>query len=358
MKKPLLHHFVELEQIEECVKLAKGIAKIQVEAEVSHKKKTFPIYSFIFGRADRRAPTLTLIGGVHGLEKIGSHIVISYLKTIIELARWDKSFRYLLEEFRLLFYPLVNPAGMYHGTRSNPQGVDLMRNAPIEAEGPLPLWGGHRISAKIPWFRGEMNHPMEPESKALCNFVKRELWPSKMAVVLDVHSGFGMLDRLWFPYARSRKLFLHAAEVYALKLLLDRTYPNHIYKIEPQSKNYTAAGDLWDFMFEEHRKETPNNFFLPLSLELGSWTWVRKNPWQIFTTFGAFNPILPHRLSRAQRRHIVLMEFLIKAVISHDPWVNLSRHDNLKYRHQARKIWYPHLKPDSPSSYDLENETA
>ena len=42
--------------------------------------------------------------------------------------------------------PLVNPVGMYKGYRSNGNGVDLMRNSPIESkEKVYPFVGGHRI---------------------------------------------------------------------------------------------------------------------------------------------------------------------------------------------------------------------
>ena len=47
---------------------------------------------------------------------------------------WDETTRDLLERSRLVFMPLINPAGMYLKRRSNPNGVDLMRNAPIEGE--------------------------------------------------------------------------------------------------------------------------------------------------------------------------------------------------------------------------------
>jgi murein tripeptide amidase MpaA len=59
-----------------------------------------------------------------------------------------------LESIRLVFVPVVNPGGMWRGTRANPNGVDLMRNAPVDALERTPfLLGGHRLGAGLPWYR-------------------------------------------------------------------------------------------------------------------------------------------------------------------------------------------------------------
>ena len=231
---------------------------------------------------------------------------------------------------------------MYLQQRSNPNDVDLMRNAPVESEGLSPwfIMGGQRISPKLPWFRGKADSEMELEAKALCSFVTRELWASKFSVSLDVHSGFGSVDRLWFPYAKTQEPFPHMAEVYGLKKLMDRTYPNHIYCVEPQSKQYLAHGDLWDFLYDQYEAREDKNIFLPLSLELGSWSWVKKNPRQLFSVLGAFNPVLPHRRSRALRRHLLLFDFLLKSVVSNRTWAGLGKEDRQALHDEAFKFWY------------------
>ena len=60
---------------------------------------------------------------------------------------------------------------------------------------------------------------------------------------------------------------------------------------------------------------------MPLTLEMGSWTWVRKNPLQGLTSLGRFNPIKPHRLRRTLRRHLPLLEFLFHAAASYRAWL-------------------------------------
>jgi hypothetical protein len=54
---------------------------------------------------------------------------------------------------------------------------------------------------------------------------------------------------------------------------------------------------------------------------MGSWTWVKKNPRQLFSRLGIFNPILEHRQQRVLRRHLPLLEFVVRAAVSHRRWL-------------------------------------
>jgi hypothetical protein len=239
--------------------------------------------------------------------------------------------------------PLVNPVGTYLRRRSNGQGVDLMRNSPVEAEGkPAFLLGGHRFTAMLPWYRGTETavHTMEKEAQALCGFVERELFPSQLALSLDVHSGFGAVDRLWFPYAKTIKPPPHLLELVSLKRLFERTYPNHFYRIEPQAAQYTTHGDLWDYLYDKQQAVAPGALYLPWTLELGSWLWLKKNPRQVFSSLGAFNPIQPHRLRRTLRRHITLFDFLHRAILSPEAWLDLEESDRHQLLKRAAEQWY------------------
>jgi hypothetical protein len=79
--------------------------------------------------------------------------------------------------------------------------------------------------------------------------------------------------------------------------------------------------------------------FLPLTLEMGSWAWIRKRPLQLFSKNGLFNPLPPHRLQRVLRRHLVWLDFLALAACSYRQWlpegVQRARH-----REQAVARWY------------------
>lgn len=321
-----------------------GLARVDVLGSVDCGEASFPLIGICFGPDDPKTPVLALFGGVHGLERIGTRIVLSYLRTLAELARWDRITQEMLKTTRIVLFPLVNPVGMYLQRRANGNGVDLMRNSPARAE-TLERWhlfGGHRISPRLPWYQGPEGHPMEVEAQALCDFVRREVFPAALALAVDVHSGYGKVDRFWFPYAKTKHPFPHVPEVYALKQLLDKTYPHHVYRVEPQSTQYVTHGDLWDYLYEEFKSEHPNGHFIPFTLELGSWLWVKKNWRQVFFRSGAFNPWLPHREQRTLRRHMSLFDFLYRAVQSPDPWVDLENTVRERLLGQGLKTWYGH----------------
>ena len=294
--------------------------------------------AFEFGNPDPKAPVLGLFGGVHGLERIGAQVVLSLLQSFLEMRLWDEMLQHSLKKIRLLFFPMINPLGMMEKTRSNPQGVDLMRNAPIDAEDkPTFLVGGQKLSPKLPWFRG-YGH-LEPEAKALIEFCEKQFFQSEAVITVDFHSGFGIQDQIWFPYAKSQKPFPHLAEIYALSENFQRTHPHHFYKIEPQTVHYTTHGDLWDYIYDEFRKVNPNAY-LALALEMGSWLWVRKNPLQIFSSLGPFNPIKPHRHKRILRRHMTFFDFLIRSTLSHSSWSSLGPEQKNKFSERALDQWY------------------
>jgi hypothetical protein len=280
-----------------------------------------PVYAICVGNPGLDVPAIGFFGGVHGLERIGAEVVIAFLHNTVMRLKWDATLHRQLENIRLVFMPIVNPGGMLMGTRANPQGVDLMRNAPIDAIGKVPfLAGGQRISAGLPWYRGVAGQPMERENQALCQVVTSELLSRKFSMALDCHSGFGASDRIWFPYAHTQDPIEHLAEMKALKEVFFQTHSHHQYVFEPQSMQYLAHGDLWDYLYKVACQE-PGPIFLPLTLEMGSWLWIKKNPRQLLSLKGIFNPLIEHRQRRVLRRHLSLLDFLVRAAFSHKNWV-------------------------------------
>jgi hypothetical protein len=309
-------------------------------AEVRHKDKSYPLYAVSLGSPDPEAPSLGVFAGAHGLEKIGSEVVLAYMHTLLELMRWDRNFNERLKYSRLVFVPLLNPVGIVNRTRSNGNGVDLIRNSPLDAEDAGgPFYRGHRFSNKLPYYRGAEG-VMEVETKALVEVVQNDLLCSRLSLAVDVHSGFGAKDRFWFPYAHSRRPFPFLAEAFSLKELFDQTYPHHFYAFEPMSRQYTIHGDPWDYLFEENRKRAGAGFFLPFTLEMGSWTWLKKNPLQIFSKDGVFNPVLPHRRKRILRRHLNLFDFLHRAIMSPRIWLHADAATRERNTRRAMELWY------------------
>lgn len=317
--------------------------RFQVLGWSQDERNKFPLIAASFGSTDPQAPVLGLVGGVHGLERIGTQVVLALMSSFAELILWDKLIQDALTKIRVVWLPIVNPVGIMNKQRSNPQGVDLMRNAPVECvEDPTFLVGGHRISPTLPWFRGFSRKHMEIESEALIEFLKREVLPSKRAITLDFHSGFGVKDRMWFPFARSRKPFPNLPEVHALKEAFERIHPHHIYQIESQAKNYVTHGDLWDHAYDLYQSEFDHkhDVYLPLTVEMGSWAWVKKNPLQLFSALGPYNPMKPHRVKRILRRHNALFDFMVRALVSHEVWVPTNPEQREKHRMRAMEMWY------------------
>lgn len=329
----------EIQQIEECIQNLGSSVRSEILARSELGSLEFPIYKVTFGSKDPKAPTIGFIGGVHGLERIGSQVCISFMNSLSQLVQWDETLQRTLQNVRIFFIPTVNPVGIYNKTRSNPHGIDLMRNAPVEADHPAKWVGGHRYSNRLPWYRGVEGAAMELESQALVNAVENEISQSSLAITLDIHSGFGFQDRLWFPYAKTTMPFPDLGLAYSLKELLDRTYPHHFYRVEPQAQSYTTHGDLWDYLYDRQRAKQAAKY-LPFCLEMGSWLWVKKNPWQIFSADGPFNPQEGHRHRRILRRHNTLMDFLIRAVTSPQAWAMLTEAEEQELNRQAREHWY------------------
>ena len=145
-----------------------------------------------------------------------------------------------------------------------------------------------------------------------------------------------------FRSASRRDAFPYIAETFALKKLFDRCYKHHIYKIEPMCLEYLISGDLWDYLLDSfvEQKTANNKLFLPLTLEMGSWLWLRKNPSHLFSRHGLFHPLLPHRQQRVFRRHFLLFDFLHRSLINPTPWANLTPDQKIEYTQKATNVWY------------------
>jgi hypothetical protein len=330
----------ELSELEALVDALRPHARARVLARVEAASASYPVWAITLGSESPSAPSLAFVGGVHGLERIGTQVVLAFLRTLSVRLAWDELLHFLLERVRLLFVPLVNPGGMALGTRANPRGVDLMRNAPPhpEARGTF-LVGGQRLSPRLPWYGGSPERELELESRALVQVVEREILSSDVSIALDCHSGFGVVDRLWFPYARTRRPFPRLAEVIGLKRLLDATLPNHVYRVEPQAQTYTIVGDLWDYLYDRAAELSSDRVFVPLTLEMGSWLWVRKNPAQLASIWGTFNPTVPHRLRRTLRRHLPFFDLLLLSVASPHAWLVSSDEERAERERRAYLSW-------------------
>ena len=327
----------ELEELYRILEAAPAVVECHVAGEAGEGDERLPILAVSMGTSAREAPAIAFVGGVHGLERIGTQVVLSLLGSMVARLHWDDVLHRQLEGVRIVFVPLVNPVGMLRGTRANARGVDLMRNAPIDARERVPfLAGGHRVSPRLPWYRGLAGETMEAEARALCGVIRSELLPRPFALALDCHSGFGLRDRIWFPHAHTRERFAHTAEVHALVEQFDTLYPGHAYLFEPQSRQYLTHGDLWDYLCAE---AGGRGIFLPLTLEMGSWRWIRKSPRQLLSRLGIFNPLPEDRRARVRRNHLLWLNFLCRAAHDYRDWVPRGES---RARHEAAgaTLWF------------------
>ena len=131
-------------------------------------------------------------------------------------------------------------------------------------------------------------------------------------------------------------------ELQAFGMLLDASHAHHRYVFEPQSRHYLAHGDLWDHLHLQSLQR-PRHVFLPLTLEMGSWLWVKKNPRQLFSRAGIFNPLIEHRQQRVLRRQLALLDFVMRAALSCAAWLpREGQRDAL--RQAALERWYRHTR--------------
>lgn len=339
---PELHELERLIELDHGRNFEVNVVR-RVRLNNSRGEHQLPIYAISLGNPDPYLPAVGFFGGIHGLERIGTQVLLAFLRSLITRLRWDRVLHRQLEGVRMVVMPLINPGGMWLGTRSNPNGIDLMRNSPIEATTRVPfMLGGHRVSPRLPWFRGHADAPMEIESEAVCEVVRKELLGRPFSLALDCHSGFGLRDRIWFPHAHTPVPIPHLPIISALEDLFSQTHPNHNYLFEPQSRQYLTHGDLWDYLYMAS-EQFPDTVFLPFTLEMGSWLWVKKNPRQLFSLHGLFNPLPSHRHQRVLRRHGVWLDFLSRAACGHEGWMPHGA-ERIQHHERAYARWYPGVK--------------
>src|SRR5688572_27758411 len=327
----------ELDELERILKAHSDRLAVRTLCDIRDGERRYPLHAVTVGSPARDAPAVGFFGGVHGLERIGTQVLLSFLDSLAGRLEWDERIQRLASEVRLVLMPLVNPSGMSRRMRSNANGVDLMRNAPVQSSERVPfLLGGQRLSPRLPWYRGQA---LEAESAALCALVREELLSRAFSIALDCHSGFGLRDRIWFPYAHTRHPFVHLAEVHALISLYNGVYPVHPYLFEPQSRRYLAHGDLWDYLSAEASRL--GHVFLPLTLEMGSWRWIRKSPRQLWSRMGLFNPLPPDRLQRVRRNHLAWLYFLCQAGGAYRDWLPTGAERERHERH-GLAAWFGH----------------
>ncbi len=318
----MLKGLVKFNRVERQIfRLAKKSKLVRIrQIGVSRRTKDglrFPIWLIEIGKpsAVKKKP-VGLVAGIHGLEKIGVQILVEFLEELLD----PRSPCFMKEvedgEIGILVVPVANPGGFVLNTRSNPAGVDLMRNSGDDAKGAPFFFGGHFISPMLPYYRGLA---VQPEARTLRKLMRDNFYGRRKhrAIVLDIHSGFGRKDSIWWPFASSDDRCPHESAFEDIRRRLH--HDGHTgYEFGPQSASYKIHGDLWDSFYRESLDSdvgTKKNGFMPMTLEIGTWAGLGKNPKKIFNKKRLFNLKKKDRPSAVEKYKKLLRDIVLTAVV-------------------------------------------
>ncbi len=273
----------------------------------------WPIYLLEVGKAAAlKKHAVTLVSGVHGLETIGIRIHLDIIKCLINPKSKFYSRDLADGKFGIYSLPILNPAGVARLTRANARGIDLNRNSGIQAEKALPFFGGHHISGALPYYRGKTK---QRESRALFRFLAEHVWRRKKKIhaALDIHSGYGSDNFLWWPYSFSDRKVYQEKAFTSIATELKKNHPG--YRMEPMAASYQMHGDLWDHALLEFEKlqkgmKKKKSLFLPYTFELGTWHEIKKSPRRLFDREKIFNPPAESRKAYLKEHRRLLWDFI------------------------------------------------
>ncbi|EMJ90645.1 M14 family zinc carboxypeptidase [Leptospira alstonii] len=319
------------------LKILKLGGKLASFAQIGFSRKTsegfrFPIHALKIGtEKGLKEHPVGIVAGVHGLETIGILILLDFLEYILH----PESTGYIPElkksKLGIIVLPILNPGGVALKQRSNPAGVDLMRNSGREAVKPLPFFGGQKISGRLPYFRGK---GLEPESRALFRLVQESFFEVKDVIipVVDLHSGFGTVDNVWWPYAYTKAPCPDTSLYQKIEEHLKHHCGHIHFQYGPQSETYTTHGDLWDRLYDQYRDYHDKRFshwtskLLPLTLEVGTWSDIQEDPSKLFRKRGIFNPASFNKIETVTRYRSFLRDFVRLGLTKPKDWERNSVH--------------------------------
>src|SRR5690606_19939965 len=88
----------ELVQLERTLTEAPAQFAAQVETRIHTRELNLPLYRIEIGQPAKDRPVFLLVGGVHGLERIGTQVILSWLQALSSRLRWDRHLENLLEQ--------------------------------------------------------------------------------------------------------------------------------------------------------------------------------------------------------------------------------------------------------------------
>jgi Zinc carboxypeptidase. len=192
--------FAEYEDLRTILDQGSASFEIRTVYETTVRGRQFAVHTASIGSTDPLAPAIGFFGGIHGLERIGSQLVLDYMRALLARLEWDELLVRQLQSIRLIFMPIVNPAACgRHAGQSQWSRSDAQCAAECADERVPLLAGGQRVGAWLPWYRGRQGEPMEPEAAALLRVVETEMAGRPLSIALDCHSGTAGAIASGFP---------------------------------------------------------------------------------------------------------------------------------------------------------------
>ena len=103
--------FPEYDQLLALLDAASHVLDCRVVCEAAVQGHRFGVHVASLGSRDPLAPAIGIFGGIHGLERIGTQLVLDYLRSVLGRLAWDELLHRELQAVRLVFMPIVNPGG-------------------------------------------------------------------------------------------------------------------------------------------------------------------------------------------------------------------------------------------------------
>ena len=90
--------FDEHETLKKILRAGSGQFEIETVCEVQTRRAPFPVFPVFtasIGSRDPLAPCIGFFGGIHGLERIGSQLVLDYMQSLLHRLTWVPVFAQL-----------------------------------------------------------------------------------------------------------------------------------------------------------------------------------------------------------------------------------------------------------------------
>ena len=88
----------ELQLLENLLHRAGTAVRAECVLRVPLHGRELPVWRLEMGSTDPDAPVAGIFGGIHGMERIGSQVLLAWLESLVSRLAWDVSLQDLLQK--------------------------------------------------------------------------------------------------------------------------------------------------------------------------------------------------------------------------------------------------------------------